>query len=111
MKKLILTTSLFLSTFGFAQTHNQDIATKLVTVLQSPEIQEILKKSQDENGGRHNYFQEIKYVRSYRAKFGPSEFELTFQSFGKAEGDVKFCNVSAFLNHETNEVSSENNCK
>lgn len=107
MKKMIMATVMVLSSSAFADTVSQRTAAEMASVLQSAQVQELL---QQEDGVGN--LKGIKYVLSGRAAFGPSQYELTFESYAGPSG-MQTCTVIAQVNIQTKAVMSVSNggCK
>ena len=107
MKNMIMAAVMVLSSSAFAVTVNQRTAAEMASILQSTQVQELL---QQEDGV--GYLIGIKYVLSGRAAFGPSQYELTFETYAGPSG-MQTCKVIAQVNIQTKEVMSVSNgsCK
>lgn len=89
-----------ISSAAFAMTVSQNTAAEMTSILQSVELQSILQQ-EDGNGNLKG----IQYIRSGRASFGPSQYELTFESYG-GPGGLQTCKVIAEVNIQTKAVIS-----
>ncbi len=100
MKNIILATvALFVSTSSFADTYSEKTAKEMVSVLQSKEISELLV--QEDGFGN---IRGIEYKMSGRASFGPSVYEVSFES--NSGPFPQICSVSAQVNVQTLQVLS-----
>ncbi len=99
MKKMTMAAVMVLSSSAFADTFSQEIAAEMATVLQSDQVQDLLKR--EDGLGNLKSIQKVPTIKAALV----SDYELIFESYSGLAG-VRVCKATASLIQTTKKVMS-----